>query len=159
MTEPKVGGLTADQENLWKRYTEALTTLSVHLDRHLKHEVDSKLAEYRLLGAIIDFQEAPGSSPESPIRMQTLARATNVSASRLTYQVNSLEKLGLVRKVDIPTDKRGKGVIITEEGRKKYNKATLVYNREVYTLMFDGAPQELEHALAEFARRVRARID
>ncbi|WP_421084255.1 MarR family winged helix-turn-helix transcriptional regulator [Rothia nasimurium] len=159
MTEPKIGGLTADQENLWKRFTEALTSLSNHLDRHLKREVDSKLAEYRLLGAIIDFQAAPGLPPGSPIRMQTLARATNVSASRLTYQVNSLEKLGLVQKVDIPTDKRGKGVIITEAGRKKYKKATLVYTREVHALMFDGAPQELEHALAEFTRRVRAIMD
>ena len=71
-TAPTPARFTKEQENLWKIYTNTLETLNLHLDRCLKEEVKIKLADYRILAAILDeggFKK-PFCLPESVGRGQ-----------------------------------------------------------------------------------------
>ena len=90
--------------------------------------------------------------------MRDLARATNVSASRLTYQIDVLEKNGWVTKVSVPSDKRGKGVLITQRGRQVFKEAAPVYTREVQRTVFEGLEPDIARALAHFSRNVLGKV-
>ncbi|WP_237198240.1 MarR family winged helix-turn-helix transcriptional regulator [Rothia nasimurium] len=157
-TAPTPARFTQEQENLWKIYTNTLETLNLHLDRCLKEEVKIKLADYRILAAIIDSPQTDSTDAHPVVRMRDLARATNVSASRLTYQVDVLEKNGWVTKVSIPSDKRGKGVLITQQGRQVFREATPVYTREVQRTVFEGLDPDVARALAHFSRGVLGKV-
>lgn len=157
-TAPTPARFTKEQENLWKIYTNTLETLNLHLDRCLKEEVKIKLADYRILAAIIDSPQTDSTDAHPVVRMRDLARATNVSASRLTYQIDVLEKNGWVAKVSVPSDKRGKGVLITQQGRQIFKEATPVYTREVQRTVFEGLDPDIARALAHFSRSVLGKV-
>ena len=157
-TAPTPARFTKEQENLWKIYTNTLETLNLHLDRCLKEEVKIKLADYRILAAILDSPQTDSTNEDCVVRMRDLARATNVSASRLTYQIDVLEKHGWVTKVSVPNDKRGKGVRITPQGQRVYIEATPVYAREVQRTVFEGLDPDVARALAHFSRGVLGKV-
>ncbi|MGH1978171.1 MarR family winged helix-turn-helix transcriptional regulator [Rothia sp. L_38] len=117
-----------------------------------------KLADYRILAAILDSPQTDSTNEDCVVRMRDLARATNVSASRLTYQIDVLEKNGWVTKVSVPSDKRGKGVLITPQGRQVFREATPVYTREVQRTVFEGLDPDIARALAHFSRSVLGKV-
>lgn len=63
--------------------------------------------------------------------MGELAQKTNVSPSRLTYQIEVLLRHKWVRKEHVESDRRGKGIIITDTGLAVYEKAHRIYAHEV----------------------------
>ncbi|WP_237212083.1 MarR family winged helix-turn-helix transcriptional regulator [Rothia nasimurium] len=117
-----------------------------------------KLADYRILAAILDSPQTDSTNEDCVVRMRDLARATNVSASRLTYQIDVLEKHGWVTKVSVPSDKRGKGVLITQQGRQVFREATPIYTREVQRTVFEGLDPDIARALAHFSRSVLGKV-
>lgn len=156
---------TAEQAELWATYSETLASLNLHLDRCLKEEVKLKLTDYKILEALVDSSQKLGLGADNPpldpavVRMRDLAQITAVSPSRLTYQVNSLCQQGLVRKIPIPADRRGKGVAITNQGWKVYKKAQPVYLREVHHLALAHFKPETERALYTFCLTVQSRLN
>ncbi len=60
---------------------------------------------------LVQLSEAPGGE----LRMAELAAAAMTSRSRLTYQVDQLEKARLIRRSSCPTDERGVVAALTEE--------------------------------------------
>lgn len=148
---------TNEQENLWKTFTETLATLNLHLDRCLKKEAKIKLADYKILSTLMD---ANSVSPTTGtlIRMRDLARITSVSASRLTYQIEALERQGWVAKVPVLHDRRGKGIVITPLGQQAYRQAALIYAREVQRTVFSALDPSIAVAVSLFSRAIRNNI-
>lgn len=150
---------TGQQKKLWEIYTDALAALNHKLDRCLKEEANIKLAEYRILAALMVSASTPDSAPDSVVRMRDLAHATRVSASRLTYQINVLAENGWVTKVQVPDDRRGKGVSITQLGRQVYRGAEPVYTREVQHAVFSDFDPRAAGAVTEFSRSILDRVE
>lgn len=146
-----------DQESLWKTFTETLATLNLHLDHCLKKEAKIKLADYKILATLMD---ANSVSPTTGtlIRMRDLARITSVSASRLTYQIEALERQGWVIKVPVLHDRRGKGIVITPLGQQAYHQAAPVYAREVQRTVFSALDPSIAVAVSLFSRTIRNNI-
>lgn len=56
--------------------------------------------------------------PEGAMTMRTLANDLQYDASNLTGVVDRLEKMEMVRRQSQPHDRRAKGVVLTDEGRR-----------------------------------------
>lgn len=148
---------TSEQENLWNAFTETLATLNLHLDRCLKKEAKIKLSDYRILATLMDANSiSPTAGPL--LRMRDLAQITSVSASRLTYQIEALERHGWVAKVPVLHDKRGKGIVITPLGQQAYRQASPVYAREVQRTVFTGLDSSTAVAVSLLSRAIQNNI-
>jgi DNA-binding MarR family transcriptional regulator len=101
--------LTHEQQQHWRAYIAATTLLGERLSRELQAEHGLSMADYEIL---VRLSEAP----ERRMRMSQLAEFTLASRSRLSHQVDRLEKVGLVERTPCAEDRRGANAVLTEQG-------------------------------------------
>jgi DNA-binding MarR family transcriptional regulator len=101
--------LSAEQQQHWRAYITATTLLHERLSRELQAEHGLTMADYEIL---VRLSEAPDRS----LRMSQLADFTLASRSRLSHQVDRLEKAGLVEREPCESDRRGANAVLTEHG-------------------------------------------
>lgn len=119
----------------WREYFEGSSLLENELERRLKEAADMDLGEFNIL---LVLHEAEGSR----MRMGDLARAIAFAPGRLTYRVAALERSGLVRREQSPTDRRGTEAVLTDAGRQRLRKARPVHARHVEELFLGGLDDE-----------------
>lgn len=130
----------------WRAYFEATALLQDRLERSLKSGTGLHLADYNLL---LLLSEAPGGH----LRMGELASLMVFSPSRVTYQVKTLEKRGLVERRACVEDGRGQEAVITDAGRRLFRKAAALHAREVKEVFLDRLDEtETETLLGVFSR-------
>jgi len=101
--------LTIEQQQSWRAYLAATTLLSEKLSRELQAAHGLTLADYEIL---VRLSEAP----DRRLRMSQLASHTLASRSRLSHQVDRLEKAGLVERQACEDDRRGANAVLTDVG-------------------------------------------
>jgi DNA-binding MarR family transcriptional regulator len=112
------------------------------------------LPQYRLLV----------SAAEGAQRASELANAVGVSRPTLTSLVDGLEQAGLLRRVPVPTDRRGIRLELTEEGRVATARAERALAARLLRLI-DGDVRDVHQVVkglvsdvsAALAREVRPR--
>ena len=114
--------LTRDQQQHWRAYIAATTLLGERLSRELQAAHGITMADYEIL---VRRSEAP----DRRLRMSQLADHTLASRSRLSHQVDRLEKVGLVERTPCVEDRRGANAVLTEKG---------------WTLLVAAAPTHVE---------------
>lgn len=101
--------LDADQQRHWRAFLAATTLLSDRLSRELQASHGLSLSDYEIL---VRLSEAPGRR----LRMSHLADSTLASRSRLSHQIDRMEKAGLVVREPCEDDRRGANAVLTEAG-------------------------------------------
>jgi DNA-binding MarR family transcriptional regulator len=101
--------LDADQQQHWRAFLAATTLLSDRLSRELQASFGLSLADYEILVRLSE-------SPERRLRMSHLADSTLASRSRLSHQIDRMEKAGLVVREPCEDDRRGANAVLTEQG-------------------------------------------
>jgi DNA-binding MarR family transcriptional regulator len=101
--------LDEQQQSAWRAWLEASLLLHDQLSRDLNADQGLSMADYEIL---VRLSETPGRS----MRMSELAAVTLSSRSRLSHQVDRLEKEGLLVREACPTDKRGANAVMTQQG-------------------------------------------
>ena len=101
--------LSADQQTHWRAYMAATTLLADKLNREMQSAHGIPIADYEIL---VRLSEAP----DRRLRMSQLAEHTLASRSRLSHQVDRLEKVGLVERTPCVEDRRGANAVLTEKG-------------------------------------------
>ncbi|HET7902397.1 MAG TPA: MarR family transcriptional regulator [Candidatus Nanopelagicales bacterium] len=101
--------LTADQQGHWRAFLAATMLLSDRLSRELQAEHGLTLADYEIL---VRLSESEGRK----LRMSHLAESTLSSRSRLSHQIDRMEKAGLVVREPCADDRRGANAVLTERG-------------------------------------------
>jgi DNA-binding MarR family transcriptional regulator len=114
--------LTHEQQQHWRAYIAATTLLGERLSRELQAAHGITMADYEIL---VRLSEAP----DRRLRMSQLADHTLASRSRLSHQVDRLEKVGLVERTPCVEDRRGANAVLTEKG---------------WTLLVAAAPTHVE---------------
>jgi DNA-binding MarR family transcriptional regulator len=104
--------LTEAELRGWRAYIEVSLRLNARLEEDLRAATGLTMADYNVL---VVLSEAEGHR----LRMGELAERLVFSPSRLTYQVSSMEKRGLVRRQSCPADRRGSEAVLTDEGLAK----------------------------------------
>jgi DNA-binding MarR family transcriptional regulator len=120
--------LTIEQQQTWRAYLAATTLLTEKLSRELQATHGLTMADYEIL---VRLSEAPGRR----LRMSHLAAHTLASRSRLSHQVDRLEKAGLVERQACEDDRRGANAVLTEHG---------------WTLLVAAAPDHVEGVRRHF---------
>ena len=133
----------ADRATAWRAYFESSARLQTRLDRELREAVGLNLVDYNVLLAL---EEAPGHR----LRMGELAAALVFSPSRLTYQVTSMERRGLVQRQACSEDGRGLSAVLTAFGRTAFREAWRHHDRGVREHFLD----HLDDADVEVIERV-----
>jgi DNA-binding MarR family transcriptional regulator len=93
----------------WRSYFESSQRLLTQLEEELRAVSELSMADYHVL---VLLSEAPGQR----LRMGELANRLAFSPSRLTYQISSMERRGLVARQACPLDRRGSEAVLTAAG-------------------------------------------
>ena len=145
------GWLSEAQAATWRTYIEASIRLQTRIEQALEDSSGLSLIDYHVL---LRLDEAPGQR----LRMGELADQLVFSPSRLTYQIGSMEKRGLVVRQRDPEDGRGTRAVLTAAGLKAFQDAIPGHRRAIRELWLDDlAPAELD-CLAEVFGRLERRL-
>ena len=101
--------LTESEQLAWRTFIESSWALHTHLEDELRAQTGLSMNDYHVL---VTLSEAP----EHRLRMGELAGKLVFSPSRITYQISSMVKRGLVLKQPCPEDGRGQEAVLTDEG-------------------------------------------
>ncbi len=101
--------LDADQQGAWRAWLAASRLLNDRLSRELAEQHGLTMVDYEILVRLSE-------SSDRRMRMSELAEATLASRSRLSHQIDRMEKAGQVCRQDCPEDRRGSYAVLTDAG-------------------------------------------
>jgi DNA-binding MarR family transcriptional regulator len=145
MAEP----LTDDEQRAWRTFIESSWALHTHLEDDLRAQTGLSMNDYHVLVVLSE-------APERRLRMGELAGRLVFSPSRVTYQINSMVKRGLVRKQPCPEDGRGQEAVLTDEGMAALEAAApqhLVTVRDRFIDRLDPDELEVIHRVFDKVRK------
>ncbi|MFB8002627.1 MarR family winged helix-turn-helix transcriptional regulator [Nocardia sp. NPDC056000] len=134
----------------WQSFLAAGALVGREVERHLKQEGFSH-TQYEVL---VRLAEAPGGA----VRMTELADALYTSKSGLNYQVTLLEKAGLVRRENCPTDVRGVLAVLTDAGRERLAEIAPGHVDTVRRALIDVLTPAQQRAIADGLGEVGNRL-
>lgn len=138
--------LSAAQERAWRPYIESSLRLETLLDERLREATNLTLIDYHLLMML-------ATATDQRLRMSELAEKMVFSRSRITYQINSMTKRGLVLREPVPEDRRGYRAVLTATGAEALRLAVPLHSESVRELFFDRIePDELDCIERVFTR-------
>lgn len=135
----------------WRAYVVAKALLDSRLHRDLQEEHNLALADYELL---VRLSEAPSGRA----RMSTLAEQVASSKSRISHQVGRMEKAGLVRREECPSDGRGVFAVLTGHGLEVLRSAAPTHVRGVRDNLVDLLSEGERLVLADVFERVMSHL-
>ncbi|GAA3445648.1 MarR family winged helix-turn-helix transcriptional regulator [Planomonospora venezuelensis] len=122
----------------WKAYLTASHLLERRVEEQLKADAGLTHAQYEILARL-------SAAPGRRLRMTELAHGVVVSKSGLTYQIDRLEKRGLVERSTCPSDDRGVLAVLTDRGAECLERTAPGHVAVVRELLIDLlTPGELE---------------
>jgi DNA-binding MarR family transcriptional regulator len=148
--------LTADQQASWRAYIAATTLLQERLSRELQAAHGLTISDYEILVRLSE-------SPDRRLRMSGLAEHTLSSRSRLSHQIDRLEKAGLVERQACETDRRGANAVLTDVGFALLVEAAPTHVRGVREHLLDQLTDRefaaLGKACAQVADHLRTDVE
>lgn len=138
--------LSRAEERAWGPYIEASIRLETMLDEQLREKTGLTLIDYHLLMLL-------SRAPAHRLRMSELADRMVFSRSRITYQVSSMAKRGLVLREPVAEDRRGFRAVLTATGLDILQQAAPLHTESVRELFLDHIrPDELDCVERVFSR-------
>jgi DNA-binding MarR family transcriptional regulator len=101
--------LDEQQQQHWRAWLAASTLLLDAFSRDLQESHGLTMADYEILVRLSE-------SDDRRMRMSELAEATLSSRSRLSHQIDRMQREGLVERVPCADDKRGYFAVLTPQG-------------------------------------------
>jgi len=143
--------LSKEQQASWRAWLSATTLLPEQLGRDLQCESGLTLPDYEILVRLSE-------SPDRRIRMSDLADQTLASRSRLSHQVDRMEKAGLVSRESCADDRRGSFAVLTNEGWERLVAAAPTHVESVRTHLVDVLTPEEFEALGRMCAKVNEHL-
>ncbi|MDO5049041.1 MAG: MarR family transcriptional regulator [Actinomycetaceae bacterium] len=135
----------------WRIYIETTGRMQSEIDAVLHKGAGIAIADYNLLLLLTE-------APERRLRFKELAQRMSFSKSRLSYQIRSLEKRGLISREAVEGDARGLDVQLTQEGMQTFKKAARLHEKHVQALMFDSISLQEAEVLERIFTRVAKKL-
>ena len=144
MAEP----LTEKQLVSWRAFVESSWALHTRLEDELRATTGLSMSDYHVM---VVLSEAPGRRA----RMGELASRLVFSPSRLTYQIGSMVKRGLVQKQACPDDGRGQEAVLTDAGMDALVAAAPMHLKTVRDYFIDHLDDEELAVIGRVFARIR----
>ena len=139
--------LTATEQESWRAWIEASLLLTDRLSRDMQAQHALTFADYEIL---VWLSEAP----DRRLRMSELARRALSSRSRLSHQIDRMERAGLVTREVCTEDRRGSFAVLTDSGWRTIVQAAPDHVASVRTNLVDLLSPEEFAALGSACRKV-----
>jgi len=144
--------LTPDEQRSWRAWLAASKLLNDRLSRDLHQTHDLTLADYEIL---VNLSEAP----DRRLRMSDLADATLSSRSRLSHQIDRMQRAGLVERESCADDRRGSFAVLSEHGWDVLVRAAPDHVASVRAHLLDALTSQQFQALGVACAKVAERLD
>ena len=144
--------LSPSEEALWRALMRIVKVLPRNLDTDLIRGAGLSASEYT---TIMILSEAPNRE----LRMTDLAKATGLSASRMTRLVDDLQSRGWVTKVASSSDARGNVARLTPRGMAKLKSAWPVHLVSVRRRFLDHLEDSSVSHLADGLSAVAVQLE
>lgn len=141
--------LSTDQQKYWRAWIAAETLLKGRLSRELQDTFSITLEDYEILVRLSE-------SDQRRVRMSDLADKTLSSRSRLSHQIDRMEKNGFVERAACADDGRGQWAILTDQGWDLLVKAAPTHVDGVRTHLLD---QLTDEEFAELGKALQKVVD
>ncbi|MFC0509238.1 MarR family winged helix-turn-helix transcriptional regulator [Micromonospora costi] len=135
----------------WRAYVESSQLLLTQLEDELRGASGLSMADYHVL---VLLSEAPGQR----LRMGELASRLVFSPSRLTYQISSMQRRGLVTRQPCPEDRRGSEAVLTATGLLTLRDAAPHHLASVRAHLMDDLDDDEVACLTRVFERLGARL-
>lgn len=143
--------LSRDQQDAWRAWLDATLQLNDRLSRDLQEAHGLTLADYEIL---VHLSE----SHDRRMRMSELADKVLSSRSRLSHQVDRMERAGLVSREHCVDDRRGSFAVLTDHGWDALVKAAPDHVASVRRHLVDVLDAQEFAALGASCRRIADRL-
>jgi DNA-binding MarR family transcriptional regulator len=148
--------MDSERTACWRAYIESSQRLFTQIEDDLRADSELSFADYHVL---VLLSEAPGQR----LRMGELADRLVFSPSRLTYQITSMSRRGLVAKQPCAEDGRGSEAVLTAAGLLTLREAAPHHLRSVRRHLMDDLDDAeiacLTRVFDRLGRRLRAGRD
>jgi DNA-binding MarR family transcriptional regulator len=134
---------------LWRRLQLVHLQVTQQLHRGMLAEVGIGYQDYVVLTELVPAAQ----------RVVALARRVGFEKSRLSHQLDRLERDGLVRRQQAKGDRRGAEVTITAAGRQLQRRATPGHIARVDALFDSHVTTTERRALDRATHRIRRRLE
>jgi DNA-binding MarR family transcriptional regulator len=101
--------LNDDEQRSWRAWLSASLLLQDRLTREMQAQHGLTMADYEILVRLSEVGDRR-------MRMSDLAQVTLSSRSRLSHQIDRMEKVGLVERQHCTDDRRGAFAVLTDDG-------------------------------------------
>lgn len=143
--------LSETQQRDWRAFLSVLNLLPIQFGRVLQDEFGISLSDYEIL---VRLSEAEDKS----MRMSELAASTLSSRSRLSHQVDRLEKAGFVSRRACVNDRRGAWAEMTQTGWELLVKAAPTHVQSVRDHLVDVLTAEEFELLGAISDKVLSKL-
>jgi DNA-binding MarR family transcriptional regulator len=143
--------LNLDQQQSWRAWLSASRLLTDRLNRDLQERQGLTVADYEIL---VWLSEAS----ERRMRMSELAEHTLSSRSRLSHQIDRMERAGLVARYECTQDRRGSFAGLTEKGWSTLVAAAPAHVESVREHLVDALTPEEFQALGAACQKISDRL-
>jgi DNA-binding MarR family transcriptional regulator len=144
--------LNEEQQMNWRAWLSASQLLNDQLSRELQEKHGLTIADYEIL---VRLSEAP----DRRLRMSDLAQQTLSSRSRLSHQIDRMEKAGLVERQLCADDRRGSFAVLTQQGWASLVEAAPDHVESVRMHLVDQLSDEEFAALGCACRQVAEHLN
>lgn len=129
------------EQAVWRGFLKMQAQLLARLSRSLAAESGISDGDYAVL---VSLSEAP----DCRVRAFELAREMQWEKSRLSHQLTRMERRGLVKREDCPSDARGAFITLTGPGRSLIERAAPRHVADVRRWFIDALSIEQLDALS-----------
>lgn len=150
--DPSENDLSPEQLEDWAALATLLERLPAALDAQLQRDSGLSHYEHGILFAL-------GSAPDGSLRMSTLAGYAHSTLSRLSRAVTRLERQGLVRREEDPSDGRASLAALTADGFAALDQSLPGHRALVRKVVLDPLTDSQLRQLGTISRAINAAID
>jgi DNA-binding MarR family transcriptional regulator len=144
--------LSKSEQDAWRSWLDASRLLITELNRELMQAHGLSAADYEIL---VQLSE----NPDQRIRMSELADRTFSSRSRLSHQIDRMEKAGFVQREACSVDARGLWAVLTPCGLAKIVEAAPDHVAGVRKHLVDLLSAEDFTKLGQYCQTVVQHLD
>ncbi|MEU3779732.1 MarR family transcriptional regulator [Streptomyces sp900129855] len=144
--------LSSAEERLWQAWIDVSWRIERRVGEQIRRDGGISHNEYAILALL-------SQSPGRAARMSTISGVAQIPRTRLTHQVDRLERLGVVRRGSSADDARVIMVELTDEGAELLARAAPCHVRTVRAALLDALDSEQVDTLTGLLELVLAHLE
>src|SRR5579872_1525430 len=144
--------LTPQEQQVWRGFLRLQRDIPASLSRQLVRDSGLSGAEYAVL---VSLSESPGAR----LRPVGLMEILDWEQSRVSHQLNRMERRGLIARQECRSDGRGAFVVLTDAGKNALASAAPGHVAMVRRLIFDQLTEDEINQFGDICSKILLAVE